>query len=57
MVVGINGWSCGLLGPNDEPDDDDDDIRPDGTKSVLGTFNGASQSTIFGWGSFVIILK
>jgi hypothetical protein len=47
VVVGING-SCGLLGTDDEPDDDDDDIRPDGTKSVLGTFNGASQSTIFG---------
>jgi len=48
MVVVLNG-SCGFLGPDDEPDDDDDDDnRPNGSVSVLGTSNGASQSTIFG---------
>ncbi len=47
VVVGRNG-SCGLLGAGDEPEDEDEEIRPDGTRSVLGKLDGASQSTIFG---------
>jgi hypothetical protein len=58
VVVGTNGF-CGLIGPDDDPDDEDEDIRSDGAKSLVAirTFDDASQSTIFGASGFILILK
>jgi hypothetical protein len=34
VVVDIDGL-CGFLGPDDEPDDDEEDIRLDGAKYIF----------------------
>ncbi len=47
-VVVTTYGACDLLSPDDEPVDDDDDIRLDGGRSVFAMSDDASQSGILG---------